>query len=604
MPAESLIVAWWDNGTGQWSSTGLSWGSPYSEGFNTDQHYVEFVAECLQGPFAVIHLLERECEGSIVVKMRESDIEPYCNGYTNSMPTFTALITDNVQGPSAIEQASINFKLDLYESGELITIYDGGSLADDFDASYNTTSGIFKVGWIPGCLADELEEGDHIATVSAQNDNRNWCTRTLNFKVDDTPPDVVWHPSWVSGEKPAFTFAITDELAGVNKDSIWIDIYDADESGQPYERDLLLTIYPDGVDEFWTDDETLYVELINPCDGQYIHVVIYDGNYVYDFGEEFLQIRRVYEGGVRDCVGNKASAEHLVFPIDRVSPQCSVVTSTYANPVKILVTDPVDTVFHHTYKQGSGVDVNSFKITENGVEVTSFTFNSATNILTYTPTVTGPITVEVSVMDMVGNEGGIEFNNWDQDADGPEITWTSLTEKPIRIRITDVMSGVDWSTLKFYEDGDSVAVDPDTETGVIEYTPAAGRIHVEIQVKDNAGNLGTKDFYTEEEAFFFTDPHNYPNPFDPRDGRRTTIDLGLSKSAYVTVKIYDFAGEFVTTIVSNQYVSTSEKLYWDGSTESGTDVANGTYLCYIKAKDSDGATKTAVIKITVIKKDK
>ena len=703
VPAESLIVAWWDAGAGEagmWSTADLYWGSHYAEGFNTEEHYVEFLAKCLEGPFAVIHLLAPECEGSIVVKTQ--GIEPYCNGYTNSMPTFTTLITDNVQGPEVIVQSSIKFMLDLYESGELIPIYDGGSLADGFDAGYNTTSGIFKVGWDPCYPGDELEEGDHIATVGAQNDMLHSCTRTLNFKVDATPPDVVWYSSYVLGSKPAFKFTITDGESGVNKDAICIDIYDADESTQPYEKNLLLTICDDGLNEFWTDDNTLLVKLTDPCNGHYMHVVIYDGNYTTDCVENDYCVR-VYDRGVMDCVGNKASYEHLVFPVDRVGPTCDLLTPSYEVPVKIKVVDWLDTLWYaivdtfpyHQYKPGSGLDVNSIQITENGVEVTSFSFNSYTNILTYTPTISGPIAVEISMMDMMGNEGGIEFNtcdddtvkpamtlktpsyaspvkiqvvedgsgvdptsiqvtengesvttysydvstkiltytptvsgkltvevaisdnvgntgwesfnNWDQDAEGPVIKLLSEpSARPMIFSITDTLAGVDWLTLVFDEDGNPVeTVDLDTTAGTIEYTPPTSGLTVKISVSDNAGNASVETFTTEEEVLVLKHPHNYPNPFDPRN-ENTYIVVDPSKRAYVTVKIYDFAGEYVTTVgQANRTVSPgSDELIWNGTTDGGTRVATGTYLCHIKARDEDGAVATAVIKITVLKQDK
>ena len=599
IPEEGLSVGWWD---------GSKWvldQDMYLPTVNTADNTITFYASVLHGVYCVLEIGGFNIAGPTVW--------PLCDTYSGIMPVFAAHITDRENG---IDSSSINVKLSSYRGFSDVRIVENSDDddTDGFSFDYNTVTGVMEVYWDTTNNPYPLPAGLNAVTITAMNNVGSFKSATTEFTVDATVPDVVWHPVWISGEKPAVTFIITDDESGVNKDAIWIDIYDADESDQPYEKDLLLPIYPDGVDEFWTDDTTLYVELTNPCDGQYLHVVIYDGSYDYEYHDYLDWSWRVYAGGVRDCVDNKASAEHLVFPIDRVSPQFSFVTSTYANPVKMLVTDPVDTVFHHTYKQGSGVDVNSFKITENGVEVTSFTFNSATNILTYTPTVSGPIEVVVTVMDMVGNEGGIEFNNGDEDAEGPVITWTSLTERPIRIRITDAMSGVDWSTLKFYEDGLLIceglectdeAVVIDATSGVIEYNQPAGRIHVEIEVKDNAGNLSDADFYTEEEHLAFMDPHNYPNPFDPRAGNsNTTIDLGLSKSAYVTVKIYDFAGEYVATIATNQFVSPKENLYWDGTSEGGTDVANGTYLCYIKAKDSNGSTKTAVIKITVLKRDK
>ncbi len=607
VPAEELAVAWWDCEKGQYSFEGISYHS--TEGFDTLAHTVEFATTCLSGPFVVVQFLERQCEGSIMVNML--GIEPYCNGYTNAMPRFNALIRDDV---SCVDESSIKFRLDLYQPGELVTIYDGGGWADGFgdfpDAGYDTTSHILKAGWdADETAADPLAAGNHMATVGAVNENVQTCTDTMLFIVDARMPDVTWRSSWVLGRKPAFTLIMTDDAAGVNKDAIWMDIYDADESTQPYDKDLLFTIYPDGVDEFWLDDSTLYVELDDPCDGQYIHAVIYDGSYASDYDEYNGWTWRGYDGGVTDCVGNKASAEYLVFPVDRVGPVAKLLSSKFASPVKIKVTDPADPVLPG--KPGSGVDASSFRITENGVDVQSFAFDSSAGILTYTPTVSGPIWVEIVMKDMVGNESSLAFDNSEGFlAQGPMFDTLSL--RPIiRLRIYDDSSGVNWSTLRVFEDGlliceglaciDEETISLDTTDGVLEYTPNGGGTALEIRIRDNAGNLTIVSFVTEEDVLVLN-PHNYPNPFDPR-GSPTTIDLGMSKSAYVTIKMYDFGGEFVKVLQKDEWTAPTRELKWDGTTEDGTRVANGTYLCYIQAKDDKGITKTAVIKITVLKRD-
>ncbi|HEX7401565.1 MAG TPA: hypothetical protein VF369_05240, partial [candidate division Zixibacteria bacterium] len=174
-------------------------------------------------------------------------------------------------------------------------------------------------------------------------------------------------------------------------------------------------------------------------------------------------------------------------------------------------------------------------------------------------------------------------------------------------------SGVDWSTVQFYEDGvllcegfdctdESVVFD--TINGTIWYTPGASGKDITITVTDKAGcNVATKSFTTEEDVLSFVNPHNFPNPFDPNSGG-TWIYPGLSKSAYVTIKIYDFAGEFVKTICTDEGIGVDGYEAWDGKTDGGTTVGNGTYLCYIHARDESGGTKTAVIKITVLKQDK
>jgi len=186
------------------------------------------------------------------------------------------------------------------------------------------------------------------------------------------------------------------------------------------------------------------------------------------------------------------------------------------------------------------------------------------------------------------------------------------SQRPIKICITDGKSGVDWSSLEFYAESETLclgsecqdtSVTVNTTEGCIYYEPGAGSKHVEIRIKDQAGNQSICTFETEEENLFFTNPHNYPNPFDPRE-LSTYIDLGLSKSAHVTVKIYDFSGEFVRDLQRNEFTGISIPILWDGKTDDGTEVANGTYLCYIHARDDSGKIETAVIKITVLKKDK
>ena len=215
--------------------------------------------------------------------------------------------------------------------------------------------------------------------------------------------------------------------------------------------------------------------------------------------------------------------------------------------------------------------------------------------------------------------GGIcgEYRRCTYVVDGvvPTINWTSTTERPIVITISDARSGVDWESLEFYEDGDLMCSGTEcteepynlnTETGKMMYEPETGGVEVEIRVNDMTGcNLAVKTFtvgYTKDDPLVFENPHNYPNPFDPSDGGVTYIVPGLSKDCYLTVKIYDFAGEFVAELQNSKPTTTSAEISWDGTTDDGTEVANGTYLCYLYA-NCDGSTKTAVIKITVLRED-
>jgi hypothetical protein len=217
---------------------------------------------------------------------------------------------------------------------------------------------------------------------------------------------------------------------------------------------------------------------------------------------------------------------------------------------------------------------------------------------------------------MSGNCGEYRRCSFVVDASVPSISVGDTDGRPIKITISDARSGVDWESLEFYEDGVLICegtgcsdetVDLDTEIGVITYDPPeSGGFEVEIRVNDMTGcNLAVKTVEVvawSELSLAFIEPHNEPNPFDPGVDGPTKIFPGLNKCAYVTLKIYDFAGEFVRDLTNGaDWKCPDDYVTWDGTTDGGTDVANGTYLCYVHARDDMGSVKTAVIKITVLK---
>jgi hypothetical protein len=904
-----LAVMWWDCDDGKFKSDNIYLDFPGVEGFNTENHTVEFATSCLSGPFAVVELRERPCDGTIVVSMRAQDITPYSNGYTNTRPVFTGFITDNVQGTDGIKTSSINFKLDLYHSGELITIYNGGSWADGFGgctyAGYNKTSGIFKACWTgivwPYTPGDSLAPGPHMATLSAQNMNIQTCTDTAQFFVDNTPPVVVFEEKCIGGSNPEFDVYIIDRESGVNKNLIYVDfggsytltsgqlasmwvndtllhvtlpiqkltssgeyevrVYDGSygssygpvdmvgnratrfwhryrvDLDDPYiallkpsyrfRRPVLFSAYdytggcgiwkilidectnsptgytctPAPAESVQYDYQTEILRYYPPASGAWIQVTVKDSahntkfldsvycvedydppmvSFVPGYNTKYVApnptIKFVVTDGVAgvnwetvnarlegcnnrcdypwtevlnhmqndtvtlSCQTNCSDGSNFYvyvgdpyfskgpadkgdnyakyvqqwqYIVDAAGPSITWKNSSYPceRPIKLQITDArsgfatvmlyqdnVDMTSSLAYDTSSALwlytpsagkhtlDVIATDVVGN---VTTYTFDVKDDcqgpaVSFYTGYVTQNPTIKFTVTDPSGvdwatvnarvygcNEecyyaapalknhvdtetgevtldgcnldcsDGQEVEVWVYsgtnytgmgpadltgnylpqyakcsfvvDAVAPSISVSSTSLRPIKICISDSKSGVDWSTLEFYEDTlliceglgcvmDSL-VSLDTTKACIEYTPSAGRRLVEIRVRDNAGNLAVYSFYSEELELSIDNPHNYPNPFDPREVS-THIVLGLSKSAYVTVKIYDFAGEYVTTLQQDIYTVRTKELSWNGTTEDGTKVANGTYLCHIKARDDKGAVKTAVIKITVKKEDK
>ncbi|MBU0567678.1 hypothetical protein KJ693_06260, partial [bacterium] len=105
---------------------------------------------------------------------------------------------------------------------------------------------------------------------------------------------------------------------------------------------------------------------------------------------------------------------------------------------------------------------------------------------------------------------------------------------------------------------------------------------------------------------------NYPNPFNPVDGKEVTAPDGTSTDGTiitytlpedtddeVLVRIYTIAGELVKEFKLSQaeYRSMGEHyLAWDGRNGRGKMVASGVYLYHIKAGRHTKIHKMAVIK--------
>ena len=67
---------------------------------------------------------------------------------------------------------------------------------------------------------------------------------------------------------------------------------------------------------------------------------------------------------------------------------------------------------------------------------------------------------------------------------------------------------------------------------------------------------------------------NYPNPFNPS----TNIEFGVSKSGFVTLKVFDVLGQEVATLVNGELQPGSYQATFDG-----THLASGVYLYQLKA---------------------
>ena len=90
---------------------------------------------------------------------------------------------------------------------------------------------------------------------------------------------------------------------------------------------------------------------------------------------------------------------------------------------------------------------------------------------------------------------------------------------------------------------------------------------------------------------------NYPNPFNPE----TWIPYRLAEDAFVTLTIYDTAGQVVRSIdvgykPAAVYENRSKAIYWDGRNEFGEQVASGVYFYHLFAGDYSATRKMLILK--------
>ena len=95
-----------------------------------------------------------------------------------------------------------------------------------------------------------------------------------------------------------------------------------------------------------------------------------------------------------------------------------------------------------------------------------------------------------------------------------------------------------------------------------------------------------------------------PNPFAPDNGPVViSYDLNSddARMPFVTVRIYNIAGQFVRELVTNEPQGKGRAtVEWDGLTESAEAARNGRYVVQVKAEDSTG-TETALGTVVLVK---
>ena len=85
---------------------------------------------------------------------------------------------------------------------------------------------------------------------------------------------------------------------------------------------------------------------------------------------------------------------------------------------------------------------------------------------------------------------------------------------------------------------------------------------------------------------------NYPNPFNPA----TTIDFYLASAGKTVMKIFDVRGNLVRTLMNEAVSAGNHSVVWDGTDNSGRQVASGSYFYQLETNGRLMTKKSLLIK--------
>ena len=182
-----------------------------------------------------------------------------------------------------------------------------------------------------------------------------------------------------------------------------------------------------------------------------------------------------------------------------------------------------------------------------------------------------------------------------------EILSYSLPPKP-PTSIFDVRFSGDWSIVE--------------NEGEIEYINPNGSLNVRFKINANEHWILTSDEGKQYELqgtgeialhgvagslFLSKSPQipadyslsqNFPNPFNPV----TTITYEIPRMSYITLKVYNLAGQRVSSLVSQVQRAGKYQVQWDGKDFNGREVASGVYIYSISTDEFHSFKKLVLMK--------
>jgi hypothetical protein len=106
------------------------------------------------------------------------------------------------------------------------------------------------------------------------------------------------------------------------------------------------------------------------------------------------------------------------------------------------------------------------------------------------------------------------------------------------------------------------------------------------------GGIGRTLAPTVQRVFHNRLEQNFPNPFNPQ----TTIAFSLKQAKDVRLTIYDVTGGRVKDLMNERRPAGAYQIVWDGTNNSGSQVASGVYFCKLSAGSFVDTKKLVMLK--------
>jgi hypothetical protein len=205
------------------------------------------------------------------------------------------------------------------------------------------------------------------------------------------------------------------------------------------------------------------------------------------------------------------------------------------------------------------------------------------------------------VPDCAENHANPVWRRFTVDAEPPTVEFLSEeSSDEIEIKICDPTSGVDENSILIgdmtiddfnymmeNDDKDTRAEFKETSNhcGILTIGPIAEAVDWDLEISDAVGNFTVEEIKRGGEVVEVMGVKFYPNPFDPETDGYGKFAYDLTKGATVTIKIYDFAGVPVATVVDEYRSAGGHIEEWYGENGGGDVVAPGAYIGFVKIDD-------------------